>query len=130
VDFDLFTTFTVDEASVGGSGANKWLDAHITVATTSFDTEFDVALVCSGNNRVGKFVSAADTPSPVLPVTEPLPRESVTEGYVSLGLPKADDGTPVEACTPGRIGIVGLSDTGGSSDFITVPEDLAAELVE
>lgn len=121
---------TFDDPSVGSDGDRRWLDVRITAENTFLaPSEVDFALICVGNNRAGQFLLDVDTPSPAFPLADPpmVPADSVTEGYVSLGLPQDDAGRPVEACANNPVAIQVLS--WDLADPLILPEDLAAELV-
>ena len=91
------------------------------------DRPFDFGIVCGGTARVGSYLLDADTPAPTFPLADPpvaVPGES--SGYVSLGLPKQDDGSYVDACADADMGIVILEPSGAST--LVFPDDLTEQL--
>jgi hypothetical protein len=134
IEAGLFLTAVFDDPSVGSDAQQKWLNVRVTV-TNDFGgeqgggppQEFDFALICAGNYTAGSYVVGVDRPSPAFPFADPpaVPNGE-TSGYVSLGLPKADDGQVVEACDHAEMGIAILEPAGATT--LVLPDDLTEQL--
>ncbi len=134
IEYEARTTFMLKDPKVSTDGARRWLDVHLTVNAYFPITGFDIAIVCYPSAALGQYLIDVPTPSPAFPITPvpngysiDIPGNTTIEGYVSLGLPLADNGSPVEQCAEQPMRIVGRTNLG--TDHIIFSEDLAQELL-